>query len=153
MSYRAPVADIAFALKHASGFAAALGGGLYGELDEATVDAVLEEAGKFASDVIAPLNTVGDKFGTPFKDGKVDHAAGLEGGLHRLGRRRLERARRARRLRRPGAAARGQRRLRRDVEFGLDGLRHRPGADHGGDRRAARLRHRRPQAALSAQSW
>ena len=71
MSYRAPVAYIAFALKHASGFSAALADGLYGELDEATVDAVLEEAGKFASDVIAPLNTVGDKFGTPFADGKV----------------------------------------------------------------------------------
>jgi len=71
MSYRAPVADIAFALKHASGFSAALKDGLYGELDEATVDAVLEEAGKFASDVIAPLNRDGDKFGTPFKDGKV----------------------------------------------------------------------------------
>src|SRR6185503_10795073 len=36
-----------------------------------TVDAVLEEAGKFATDVIAPLNRVGDKFGTPFKDGVV----------------------------------------------------------------------------------
>ena len=71
MAYRAPVADIAFALKHASGFTAALAEGLYGELDEATVDAVLEEAGKFASDVIAPLNAVGDKFGTPFKDGEV----------------------------------------------------------------------------------
>jgi acyl-CoA dehydrogenase len=71
MTYRAPVADIAFALKHASGFSAALKDGLYGDLDEATVDAVLEEAGKFASDVIAPLNRDGDKFGTPFKDGKV----------------------------------------------------------------------------------
>jgi acyl-CoA dehydrogenase len=71
MSYRAPVADIAFALKHAAGFKAALAEGLFGDLDETTVDAVLEEAGKFASDVIAPLNTVGDKFGTPFKDGKV----------------------------------------------------------------------------------
>jgi alkylation response protein AidB-like acyl-CoA dehydrogenase len=50
---------------------AALAEGLYGDLDEATVDSVLEEAGRFASDVIAPLNRVGDKFGTPFKDGKV----------------------------------------------------------------------------------
>jgi alkylation response protein AidB-like acyl-CoA dehydrogenase len=71
MTYRAPVADIAFALLHASGFSAALAEGLYGELDQATVEAVLEEAGKFASDVIAPLNQVGDKFGTPFKDGNV----------------------------------------------------------------------------------
>ena len=40
-------------------------------LDEETVDSVLSEAGRFASDVIAPLNRVGDKFGTPFKDGNV----------------------------------------------------------------------------------
>ncbi len=71
MTYRAPVADIAFALKHAAGLKAALAEGLYGELDEETVDSVLEEAGQFASDVIAPLNRVGDKFGTPFKDGVV----------------------------------------------------------------------------------
>ena len=71
MTYRAPVADIAFALKHAAGFKAALAEGLYGDLDEETVDSVLAEAGRFASDVIAPLNTVGDKFGTPFKDGAV----------------------------------------------------------------------------------
>jgi len=71
MTYRAPVADIAFALMHAAGFKAALADGLYGELDEATIAAVLEEAGKFATDVIAPLNAVGDTFGTPFKDGVV----------------------------------------------------------------------------------
>src|SRR5712691_4994633 len=71
MTYRAPVSDIAFALKHAAGLKAALAEGLYGDLDEQTVDSVLEEAGRFASDVIAPLNTVGDKFGTPFKDGAV----------------------------------------------------------------------------------
>ena len=71
MTYRAPVADIAFALKHAAGLKAALAEGLYGDLDEATVDSVLEEAGRFATDVIAPLNRVGDKFGTPFKDGNV----------------------------------------------------------------------------------
>jgi alkylation response protein AidB-like acyl-CoA dehydrogenase len=71
MTYRAPVADIAFALKHAAGFKTALAEGLYGDLDEETVDSVLEEAGRFAGDVIAPLNRVGDKFGTPFKDGKV----------------------------------------------------------------------------------
>ena len=71
MTYRAPVADIAFALKHAAGLKAALAEGLYGDLDEEMVDQVLEEAGRFAGDVIAPLNRVGDKFGTPFKDGAV----------------------------------------------------------------------------------
>jgi alkylation response protein AidB-like acyl-CoA dehydrogenase len=71
MTYRAPVADIAFALKHAAGLKTALAEGLYGDLDEETVDSVLEEAGRFATDVIAPLNAAGDKFGTPFKDGNV----------------------------------------------------------------------------------
>ena len=71
MTYRAPVSDIAFTLKHAAGLQAALAEGLYGDLDEEMVDQVLEEAGRFAADVIAPLNRVGDKFGTPFKDGVV----------------------------------------------------------------------------------
>src|SRR5215469_2783883 len=59
MTYHAPVADIAFALKHAAG------------LNAAMVEQVLEEAGRFATDVIAPLNRVGDQYGTPFKDGTV----------------------------------------------------------------------------------
>jgi acyl-CoA dehydrogenase len=76
MTYRAPVADIAFALKHGAGFGAALAEGLYGDLSEDVVDAVLEEAGKFATDVLAPLNTVGDRHGTPFKDGAVSTPPG-----------------------------------------------------------------------------
>jgi alkylation response protein AidB-like acyl-CoA dehydrogenase len=71
MSYRAPVADMAFALKHGAGFGEALSEGLYGDLAEDVVDAVLAEAGRFATDIIAPLNPVGDRHGTPFKDGAV----------------------------------------------------------------------------------
>lgn len=71
MTYQAPVEDIAFTLKHAAGMGDALKSGLYGDLDAEIIDAVLGEAGKFASDIIAPLNKVGDKHGTPFKDGAV----------------------------------------------------------------------------------
>jgi acyl-CoA dehydrogenase len=71
MSYRAPVDDIAFTLQHAAGLGDALKQGLYGELGEDVIRAVLEEAGKFASDVIAPLNKIGDTHGTPFRDGAV----------------------------------------------------------------------------------
>jgi alkylation response protein AidB-like acyl-CoA dehydrogenase len=71
MAYRAPVADIAFTLKHAAGLSEALAQGLYGDLGDDVVDAVLAEAGRFASDVIAPLNRIGDTHGTPFKDGAV----------------------------------------------------------------------------------
>ena len=70
-AYRTPVSDIAFALLHAAGLKTALAEGLFGDLDEETVASVLAEAGRFATEVIAPLNTVGDKFGTPFKDGAV----------------------------------------------------------------------------------
>src|SRR6202795_4793172 len=68
MAYRAPVADIAFALKHGAGLAPVLA---KSELGEDGVDAVLEEAGRFATDIIAPLNAIGDRFGTPFRDGNV----------------------------------------------------------------------------------
>src|SRR5882724_9842419 len=69
MTYRAPAAEIAFTLKHGAGLSRTLAQG--GELTADDVDAVLEEAGRFATDVLAPLNSVGDKFGTPFKDGAI----------------------------------------------------------------------------------
>jgi alkylation response protein AidB-like acyl-CoA dehydrogenase len=71
MSYRAPLADIAAALKHGAGFAQALEDGLYGDLSDGDVDVILTEAGRFAADVIAPLNRVGDRHGTPFMNGNV----------------------------------------------------------------------------------
>jgi acyl-CoA dehydrogenase len=71
MTFQAPVADIAFALKHAAGFAEALSEPLYGDLTEDVADAVLAEAGRFATEVLAPLNTVGDHVGATFKDGAV----------------------------------------------------------------------------------
>src|SRR5712692_8065730 len=76
MTYRAPVADIAFALKHAAGFGPALEEGLYGDLAEDLVAAVLEEAGKFATDILGPLNPVGDRHGASLADGVVTTAPG-----------------------------------------------------------------------------
>src|SRR5438046_8213428 len=69
MTYRAPVAEIAFTLKHGAGLSRTLAEG--GELTADDIDAVLEEAGRVATDVLAPLNSVGDKFGTPFQDGAI----------------------------------------------------------------------------------
>jgi acyl-CoA dehydrogenase len=70
MAYRSPVADILFALKHAAGFEAARAEGLYGDLGD-ELEAVLDAAGRFATEALAPLNVPGDRFGTPFKDGHV----------------------------------------------------------------------------------
>jgi acyl-CoA dehydrogenase len=71
MAYRAPVEDILFTLKHAAGFAKARADGLYGDLTDDDLAAVLGEAGRFASEVLAPLNAPGDRAGTLFRDGEV----------------------------------------------------------------------------------
>ena len=76
MTYQAPLADIEFALKYGAGFSAALDEGLFGDLSMDVVEAVLAEAGRLASEVIAPLNRVGDTIGTTFKDGAVTTAPG-----------------------------------------------------------------------------
>ena len=40
-------------------------------VDPETADAILEEAGKIAADVLAPINRDGDEIGTKLIDGKV----------------------------------------------------------------------------------
>ncbi|MEM1049170.1 MAG: acyl-CoA dehydrogenase [Pseudomonadota bacterium] len=92
MSYRAPIHDIGFTLKHIAGLAPALEDGLFPDLSEDLVDAILEEAGKFASDEIAPLNAIGDEHGTPLAAGAVTMPPGwkdvyrrwVEGGWNGL---------------------------------------------------------------------
>ena len=69
--YRAPVAEIAFTLKHVAGLNAALQSGAFGDLGEDLVDAILEEAGRFATDEIAPLSKVGDEVGAVWSDAAV----------------------------------------------------------------------------------
>ena len=152
MTYRAPVSDIAFALKHAAGFKQALDDGIYGDLTEDVVDAVLEEAGKFATEVLGPLNVVGDRQGVVFKDGAVATAPGWKEAYRAWAAAGWNGLAAPGGLGRPGSAAGGQRRLPRDVEFGRDGLRHRAGADHGGGRRPHRPRQRRTAARVSAEA-
>ncbi len=69
--YRAPLSDIAFTLKHVAGLGDALAGGALPDLAEDVVDAVLAEAGRFAAEEVAPLNTVGDRVGACLEDGDV----------------------------------------------------------------------------------
>ncbi len=71
MTYRAPVADIAFTLNRIAGLSQDIERGFLGELSDDLVAAILDEAGRFASEEIAPLNRLGDIEGTPFADGRV----------------------------------------------------------------------------------
>ncbi len=68
--YRAPVEDIAFTLKHVAGLQSAIDAGQLGDLSDDLVDAILTEAGRFASEEIVPLAENGEK-GTPLNDGVV----------------------------------------------------------------------------------
>ena len=76
MSYSAPLAAIASAMKYGTSLVPFVEQGLFGELGMQDIDAVVAEAGRFAAQVIAPLNRVGDTFGTPFKNGAVTTAPG-----------------------------------------------------------------------------
>lgn len=76
MTYRAPISDMLLSLNHGAGLKAAVEAGHYGDFDADIAAAVLEEAGKFASDVLAPLNRVGDEHGIKLDDGKVTTAPG-----------------------------------------------------------------------------
>jgi len=76
MTYRAPVNDMLLALNHGAGLQAAVKAGHYGDFDADITTAVLEEAGRFASDVLAPLNRVGDENGIKLEANKVTTAPG-----------------------------------------------------------------------------
>ncbi|MER8430288.1 acyl-CoA dehydrogenase [Mesorhizobium caraganae] len=69
--YKAPVEDISFTLKHVAGLKPALGSGTFGDLGEDLVDAILAEAGRFASEEVAPLYKIGDEHGAVLKDAAV----------------------------------------------------------------------------------
>ena len=76
MTYRAPIHDMLLSLKHGAGLKAAAEAGHYGDFDADILPTVLEEAGKFASDVLAPLNRIGDQNGIKLEAGKVTTAPG-----------------------------------------------------------------------------
>ena len=69
--YRAPVDEIAFTLRHVVGLQAAIDAGVFPDLSDDLVDAILQEAGRFASEEVAPLYKVGDEIGAVLKDAAV----------------------------------------------------------------------------------
>ena len=77
MSYRAPVSDMLSTMRHVAGLDRLIADGLAPELEGGVAEAVLDEAAKFAADVIAPLNRVGDLNGSKLKDGAVTTPPGL----------------------------------------------------------------------------
>ena len=70
-AYVAPLKDMRFVLQELAGLTevAKLPG--YEDADLDTVDAILEEASKFASEVLDPINYSGDQEGSKWRDGEV----------------------------------------------------------------------------------
>ena len=75
--YRSPVEDILFSLRHVAGLDEAIAEGLFGDLDGDTVASVIGEAGRFATEVIAPLNRGGDLEGAKCENGVVTTPKGF----------------------------------------------------------------------------
>ena len=77
-AYVAPLKDMRFVLKELAGLGevAQLPG--YEEATADTVDAILEESSKFASQVLDPLNFSGDREGSKWEDGAVRTPKGFK---------------------------------------------------------------------------
>ncbi|HML29683.1 MAG TPA: acyl-CoA dehydrogenase family protein, partial [Hyphomicrobium sp.] len=77
MTYQAPLDDIVFALETVAGLDDMSVHGLYPGLDPETIIAVIQEAGNFGAEVLAPLNAIGDRIGSKLIDGKVTTPPGF----------------------------------------------------------------------------
>jgi len=74
--YRAPVEAISRTLTHIAGLKTMLDEGLVEGLSPDLVEAIIAEAGRFASEELAPLSHIGDQEGARFEDGRVTTPSG-----------------------------------------------------------------------------
>ena len=74
--YFAPLSDMNFVLDHVAGLEQILDLESFKDFDHELVSAILEESSKFTSEVLAPLNRVGDEHGAVCNDGEVTTAPG-----------------------------------------------------------------------------
>ena len=88
MTYTPQLNDLRHTFADISGFNALVAEGLFPDLDQELVDAVLEEAGKFASEIIAPINQPGDTEGCTYdpETGDVKTASGWKEAYAEQGR-------------------------------------------------------------------
>ncbi len=77
MAYHSPVADILFSLKAVADLPEMIGSRLQGDFDWETISSIVLEAGRFATDEIAPLNRSGDIAGVRYENGVVTMPPGF----------------------------------------------------------------------------
>lgn len=84
MPYRAPVMDIRFILDHVVGFSRVAATARFAEATPDMVQAILTEAGRIATDVLAPLNRAGDLNPARLENGAVVSSPGFAAGYRAL---------------------------------------------------------------------
>jgi alkylation response protein AidB-like acyl-CoA dehydrogenase len=84
MPYCAPVRDLRFILDHVVDFAAVAATPRFAEATPDLMDAILTEAGRIATDVLAPLNRAGDKHPARLENGAVVSSPGYAEGYRAL---------------------------------------------------------------------
>ncbi|MFJ6024189.1 acyl-CoA dehydrogenase [Brevundimonas sp. NPDC092305] len=77
MTYRAPIRDLAFTLQAVAGLDQVAATGAFPDYDAELMGAVLEAAGQFSEEVLAPLNRPGDLAGAKYANGSVTAAPGF----------------------------------------------------------------------------
>ena len=77
MAYRAPIAEMRFALEACANLWSVQREGCFDDLDPDTLAAILEAAGALASETLAPINRGGDLAGVDFNDHVVRAAPGF----------------------------------------------------------------------------
>jgi len=84
-SYNAPIRDMQFLLNEVLGFEDLLKYEAYSEIDTDLANAVLEQGAKFAEEVLAPLNIVGDHEGCKrHDDGSVTTPTGFKAAYKQM---------------------------------------------------------------------
>jgi Acyl-CoA dehydrogenase N terminal/Acetyl-CoA dehydrogenase C-terminal like len=76
--YDAPLRDMKFVINELAGLDAVASLPGYEDADVETVDAILAEAARFSSEVIAPINQAGDMHGCRLVDGCVSTPPGVQ---------------------------------------------------------------------------
>ena len=84
MPYRAPVRDIRFILDHVVGFAEVAATDRFAAATPDLAHAILTEAGRLSTDILAPLNRVGDQHPARLENGTVVSSPGFAEGYRAI---------------------------------------------------------------------
>ncbi|MGL4237066.1 acyl-CoA dehydrogenase [Tabrizicola sp.] len=84
MPYRAPVKDLRFILDHVVGFADVAATARFADATPEMAEAILTEAGRISTDILAPLNRLGDMHPARLENGAVVTAPGFAEGYRTI---------------------------------------------------------------------